>query len=111
MFDLFLQGHSGSGPMGIKAIAVWLNERGHRTRRGSTWGLGPIHKMLTHPVYAGRMPFNRIEARERRRKPKSDQVYAEVPAIIEPHVFERVQVLLNDRNPRGPCAWRRLMPW
>lgn len=53
MFRLFLEGEGSSGPMGVKAIAVWLNARGHCTRGGATWGLGPVHAMLSHPVYAG----------------------------------------------------------
>jgi Resolvase, N terminal domain len=39
MFRLFLEADSGSGPMGVKSIAVWLNERGYRTRSGATWVL------------------------------------------------------------------------
>jgi len=39
MFRLFLEGHNGCGPMGVKSIAVWLNEHGYRTRGGATWGL------------------------------------------------------------------------
>jgi site-specific DNA recombinase len=100
IFRLFLEGDNGSGPMGVKAIAVWLNAHGHRTRAGATWGLGPIHALLGHPVYAGRMRFNRAEARSRRRKSESEQVFAEVPAIIEPQVFEQVQSQLKARNPR-----------
>jgi site-specific DNA recombinase len=100
MFRLFLEGDGGSGPKGVKAIAVWLNEYGYRTRGGATWGLGPVHALLSHPVYAGRMRFNRSEARSRRRKSEAEHVFAEVPAIIEPHVFERVQSLLKSRNPR-----------
>jgi site-specific DNA recombinase len=53
MFRLFLEGDHGSGPKGVKAIAVWLNEHGLRTRFGATWGIGPIHALLTHPVYGG----------------------------------------------------------
>src|SRR5215510_8282825 len=34
IFKLFLEGNQGSGPMGIKAIASWLNERGYTTRTG-----------------------------------------------------------------------------
>ncbi len=100
MFRLFLEGNAGSGPMGVKAIAVWLNEHGYRTRSGSTWAIGPLHALLTHPVYSGRMRFNRCEARSKRRKSEAEHVFAEVPAIIEPHVFERVQSLLKERNPR-----------
>ena len=53
IFRLFLEGDDGSGPMGVKSIAVWLNTQGYRTRGGATWGIGPIHALLTNPVYAG----------------------------------------------------------
>ncbi|MEQ1612868.1 MAG: recombinase family protein, partial [Hyphomicrobiaceae bacterium] len=68
MFRLFVEGDQGSGPMGVKSIVTWLNERGHRTRVGATWGRGPVHAMLTHPVYGGRGRFNKHEARTGRRK-------------------------------------------
>ncbi len=100
VFRLFLEGDGQSGPMGVKAITIWLNERGYRTRAGARWGVGSVHGMLTHPVVAGRMPFNRTEARSRRRKAEAEHVFAQVPAIIEPHVFEQAQSLLKARNPR-----------
>jgi site-specific DNA recombinase len=100
IFRLFLEGDGRSGPMGVKAIAVWLNTHGYRTRGGATWGLGPVHTLLAHPVYAGRMRFNHMEARSRRPKTSSEQVFAGVPAIIEPATFEQVQSLLKTRNPR-----------
>jgi site-specific DNA recombinase len=100
IFGLFLEGDGGSGPMGVKAIAVWINDHGYRTRGGARWGIGSIHTLLTHPVYAGRMRFNTSEARTRRRKRESEHVFATVPAIIEPTVFEKVQALLKARNPK-----------
>ncbi|MFZ1103368.1 MAG: recombinase family protein, partial [Hyphomicrobiaceae bacterium] len=100
IFRLFLEGDNQSGPMGVKAIAVWLNTHGYRTRGGTTWGFGSLHTLLTHPVYAGRMPFNRLEARSGRRKAKSEQVFAEVPPIVDEQMFVRVQSQLKERNPR-----------
>jgi site-specific DNA recombinase len=52
IFRLFLEGDGGSGPMGVKTIAVWLNTHGYSTRGGATWGIGPVHALLSHPVYA-----------------------------------------------------------
>ena len=40
--------------MGTKAVAVWLNERGYRTRQGGMWGNGTIHQLLINPVYGER---------------------------------------------------------
>lgn len=100
VFKLFLEGHNRSGPMGVKAVTGWLNEHGHRTRAGARWGIGPVHKLLSNPVYVGRMQFNCTEARTGRRKADSEIVTAEVPAIIDPAMFERVQSLLKERNPK-----------
>jgi DNA invertase Pin-like site-specific DNA recombinase len=100
IFRLFLEGDCQSGPMGVKAIAVWLNTHGYRTRGGATWGFGSLHTLLTHPVYAGRMPFNRLEARSGRRKAESEQVFADVPPIVDEQMFVRVQCQLKERNPR-----------
>jgi len=73
--------------------------KAYRTRAGTTWGLGPVHTLLSHPVYGGRMRFNYAEARARRRKSESEHVFAEVSAIIEPQVLARVQSPLKQRNP------------
>jgi DNA invertase Pin-like site-specific DNA recombinase len=100
IFKLFTEGNEGSGPLGVKKLVGWLNERGYRTRNGARWGVGPLHAMLTNPVYAGRMRFNRSEARSRRRKAEAEQIFANVPAIIASSLFERVQSSLKARNPR-----------
>ena len=100
IFRLFLEGDRGSGPMGVKRIAVWLNERGHHTRAGANWGIGQIHALLSHPVYGGRMRFNKSEARTGRRKSEAEQVFADVPPIIDPGVFAEVQSLLKARSPK-----------
>jgi hypothetical protein len=89
-----------SGPMGVKAIVVWLNSHGYRTRKGTTWGVGPIHRMLGNPAYRGEHRFNRIDRRTKQKKDESEQVAIEVPAIITPEVFEQVQKLLKQRDPR-----------
>jgi DNA invertase Pin-like site-specific DNA recombinase len=48
MFRLFLEGDAGSGPMGVKAITVWLNAQGYRTRGGGDLGNRP----RARPAYA-----------------------------------------------------------
>lgn len=100
IFRLFLEGDAGSGPMGIKAIVSWLNGHGYRTRSGANWAIGPLHGLLTNPVYGGRLRFNRKEARTGQHKPESEHVTADAPAIIQPATFDRVQILLHERNPK-----------
>ena len=100
MFRLFLEGENASGSMGIKRLTAWLNAHGYRTRTGGCWGVGQIHHILTNPVYAGRRRFNHMEYRTGRKKPESEHVYSDAPAILEASVFDRVQRMLKARNPR-----------
>ncbi len=100
IFKLVVGGHEGSPPMGTKAVATWLNDRGYRTRRGGMWGNGTIHQLLTNPVYGGRWRFNHVDSKTRREKADAEQIFADAPAIIAPEVFEGVQRLLKGRNPR-----------
>ena len=90
--------------MGIKAIVNWLNANGHRTRQGATWGIGPVHVMLSNTVYAGVARFNQVDSRTRTRKFETEHVTAVVPIIIDPPIFERMQSLLKARNPRKPTT-------
>lgn len=98
VFRLVIEGDGDRSSLGIKAIAVWLNENGYCTRRGGSWGTGQLHSMLTNPVYAGQLRFNRIEARSGKAKKETDIVHAEVPAIVDTETFEHVQRLLKQRN-------------
>jgi site-specific DNA recombinase len=100
IFRLYVDGDGTSGPMGVKVLTSWLNARGHRTRGGACWGVAQIHTMLTNPVYAGRLRFNKVEHKTGKTKPVSEHVYTEVPHIIEPSAFEHVQAVLKSRNPK-----------
>ncbi len=100
MFKLVVGGHEGSPPMGVKAVATWLNERGYRTGKGGMWGIGTIHQLLTNPVYGGRWRFNHVDSKTRREKADAEQIFSDAPAIIAPEHFEQVQQLLKGRNPR-----------
>lgn len=99
IFRLALQGDGGSGSMGVKAIAAWLNERTIRTRDGGRWGLGAVHQILTRTTYTGRHEFNR-RGKDRKLKPKSEAVVVNVPPIIDQETFEAVQAHLQARNPK-----------
>src|SRR6201982_3015114 len=89
IFNLYLQGDGTSGAMGVKEVVKWLNARGYRTRRGKTFGVGHIHKLLTNTVYIGRWRFNQTSSKTRKRKADDEVVDISVPAIIELDVFEQ----------------------
>ena len=100
IFELYLHGDGKSGALGVKEIVKWLNARGYRTRRGKTFGVGSLHKLLTNTVYIGRWKFNQASSKTRQRKPDEEVVEIPVPAIIAPDVFERVQRQLHARSPK-----------
>ncbi|AMN47704.1 hypothetical protein ACG33_11450 [Steroidobacter denitrificans] len=51
IYRLFLEGDGVKGPMGVKAITCYLNERRLFTRDGGRWGLAQIHAILTGTTY------------------------------------------------------------
>lgn len=100
VFKLYLHGDGKSGALGVKEIVKWLNARGYRTRRGMTFGVGSTHKLLTNTVYIGRWRFNQTASKTRKRKPVEEVIEVPVPAIIDDHVFARVQRQLHARSPK-----------
>jgi hypothetical protein len=42
IFKLYSEGDGISGPLGVKDTTKWLNGHGYRTRRGSSFGVGPL---------------------------------------------------------------------
>ncbi len=101
IFNLYTVGDGKSGPIGVKAIACWLNERGHRSRTGGRFGSGAIHKILTNAVYVGRWTFNKRCSKTLRAKPESEHVVVDVPAIIDREQFEIVGATLKSQDPRA----------
>ena len=100
IYKLYLYGDGSSGALGVKEVVKWLNRNGYRTRRGETFGVATVHKILTNTVYIGEWRFNVTSSRTRRRKPEEEVVKIAVPAIIDPDVFEQIQTQLRARSPR-----------
>jgi site-specific DNA recombinase len=100
IFKLYLYGDGNSGALGIKQVVKWLNRNGYRTRRGETFGVASVHKILTNTVYIGQWKFNQASSRTRQRKPDEEVITIPVPGLLEPQVFEQVQRQLHARSPR-----------
>jgi site-specific DNA recombinase len=101
IYKLYTEGDGHSGPLGIKDTCKWLNTHGYRTRLGSTFGLGPLHKILTNAGYAtGKWPFGKLNSRTGQLHDPSLVVDVPVPPIIPMELFERVQARLAMNNPR-----------
>src|SRR5262252_7536021 len=101
IFKLYLLGDGSSGALGVKEIVKWLNGRGYRTRRGKSFGVGQLHKLLTNTVYIGRWKFNQTSSKTHRRKADKEVVEIPVPAIIQPDTFEQVRRQLHARSPKA----------
>jgi site-specific DNA recombinase len=100
IYKLYVYGDGTSGALGVKEVTKWLNRNGYRTRRGETFGVAAVHKILTNTVYIGEWRFNVTSSRTRQRKPDDEVVRIAVPAIIEHRLFEEVQRQLQARSPR-----------
>jgi site-specific DNA recombinase len=101
IFKLYLEGDGASGPLGVKEVAKALNTRGIRTRLGARFGVGPVHLILTNPLYIGEWRFNRRHAKTGQEKPVAEVIAVEVPPIIERETFDQVRRSLKARNPRS----------
>lgn len=97
IFDL-ASGASGR-PMGVKNIALHLNERGIN-RRDHRWATGSVYVILTTSTYHGIHYFNRRDSRKRASRPPSQWIAMEVPPIVDPKMFDAVQGILQERNPK-----------
>jgi len=85
IFDLYLCGLDGA-EMGTKCVASHLNSKGI-TQRGHRWTRGRVHSLLSNDTYAGTYRFNRVEARNRRRKPETEWITVAVEAIVDEGTF------------------------
>ncbi len=102
IFRLYLDGDAKTGtpPLGIKAAASWLNERGYTTKARGSFGVGPLHHILTNTAYTGRWRYNVRNKRTGEKKPEDEVRIIAVPQIIDSVTFNAVQRKLAANNPR-----------
>ena len=101
IFRLYAEGDGTTGPLGVKGVTVWLNEHGFRTRKGATFGVGPVHGILTNRCYAtGKWPYGVRSSRTGELNDPSTVVEIDVPTIIPLTLFEQVQARLARNNPK-----------
>jgi len=99
IFRLFQHGCGKSGPMGVRRIVSHLNAIGVSYRGGRKFHASLVHAILTCTTYTGPHHFNRRSNKSGQVKDRSEWVPFETPVIIEPAVFNRVQVQLKARAP------------
>lgn len=108
LFRLYAEGdfETRIPPLGIKQLVKWLNSHGYRTKVGGSFGVGPMHHILTNTVYVGRWQYNVRPARTG--EPKSA---SEIVAIAPPPLSSKIcsiasRPALWPTIPRSPLpAW------
>ncbi len=100
MFRLYVNGDGTTAPIGVKAIASYLNARGYRQRRGGLFSNNFVQKALRETAYVGTYYFNRIDSRTQQWKPESERIPMPCPAIVNQADFDAAQSLLDRRNIR-----------
>lgn len=85
----------------MKETTSWLNRRGYRTRRGATFGVGPVHNILTNSCYStGLWPYGKRDSRNGGQHDPSNVILIPVPVLIDIAIAERVMAKLAQNNPR-----------
>ena len=101
IFTLYAQGDGASGPLGVKGVTKWLNGHGYRTRKGATFGVGPVYGILTNRSYAyGKYLYGVRSSRTGELHDPANVVEVEIPTILPEALFERVQAKLVRHNPK-----------
>ncbi|MGV3575229.1 MAG: recombinase family protein [Devosia sp.] len=98
VFRLYLNGHEGGSPMGIKAITTHLNTKGYRSR-GKAFYTASVERILKNEAYIGIHYYNRIDSRTRKERPPSEWIKMAVPVILDQETFDAAQRTLQSRNP------------
>ncbi len=100
IFSLYLQGTDQSGPMGIKQITEYLNQRNFTTQTGKAFYTSSVYEILKRTAYIGSHYFNKRDSRTGKFRPREEWVPLETPVIIAPELFETVQKTLKARSPK-----------
>lgn len=100
IFDMALYGTSESGPMGVKAIAMKLNEEGCWPGRITRWNKTHIHRLLTNPIYKGTKLYNEFAQEGQWLSRPAQLITISVPAIVTPEEFDRLAEQLQRKDPR-----------
>ena len=100
MFDLYVnQGY------GWSRIACQLNQEGVRTKRQCQWHPHSVGKLLTNPLYMGKVVNAKSYVRDfltgkREKNPEQAQIVVDKPelAIVDEMLFRKAQRILRQRN-------------
>jgi DNA invertase Pin-like site-specific DNA recombinase len=87
---------------GAVAVASTLNARG-LLYRSKLWDRDRVLRIISDPALTGTYIWGRTDSRTGRARPPEDRVGTEVEVIVDRQVFDRVQILREQRDPdRNP---------
>lgn len=103
IFELYLQGPPGSGPLGITRLAIWLNEHGYKIR-GKPFHVSSVQTILRNTAYVGVAFYNKKDSKTGARRPEEEWIGIPTPAIVASDDFEAGQVKLVEHRPQNQAA-------
>lgn len=98
IFDKYLDSKS------LRAVTLWLNEKKHPSKYGTSWAASSVSRALQSPVYIGKLVYNKrisskttgkLKARDREEWIISDATHQ---PIVEKVKFDAVQSILEKQS-------------
>ncbi|MGG1659589.1 recombinase family protein [Brevibacillus sp. NRS-1366] len=90
---------------GANRITQYLNELGHRPRKGKMWRQNSINRILRNPIYMGYRRYNVYEDDNSKVRDKDEwklQCYREEYEIIGQEKFKKIQQIIDARLNHKP---------
>lgn len=92
--------------LGTKAIAIHLNNKGIKTKKGKLWRGSTIKDMLKNEKYKGQVIFNKYSnsgvtsGKRKIKRDPSEWIIAEnaIAAIIDSETWDKVQEIMKERT-------------
>ena len=98
IFELYLTGPNGSGPLGITRLASWLNDNGFRYR-SKRFHVSNVGAALRNTAYIGVAYYNKRNSKTRTVRPEEEWIPISIPAIVSDDIFDAAQQKLLDNRP------------
>lgn len=105
IFDLYIKGK------GARAIALYLNGLGERTKEGAQWSDFSVTYVLKNHAYIGKLTWNRVQKNGKRRGSATGDIHEDTividgvhEPIITQDVWEAAQQVRGRRRDMSPRA-------
>ncbi len=99
------EGGIGQGPLSVRQIATYLNNCGYPAKRGGRWHPSAVAKVLSNPLYTGRLIWGRNRG-ELGEGPARIDTVAQIPPLVSTEQYARVQALAAAGRRRRQAAKR-----